>query len=105
MNPSEVLAQELDRIRLMSAAQAEGLAGVMGPILDRNSPKPQTPEELRKHWRYVFAASALNGLAPCLLHVNRDEYSRPFNESEITGQCVAVADALLAALENLNGPE
>ena len=60
--------------------------------------KHHDPVQVRKHWRYAFAASALEGLSQFLVSVP-EMYSRPFNENEIVDQVVTIADMLLAELE------
>ncbi len=82
--------EELDRIRLAAKAHAEGISSVFEPMLQGIMPKPQTPEEQRKHWRYVFAASAMQ--AYCTADPSHS-YQQQANDA------VLLADALLAELE------
>ena len=58
----------------------------------RLAPQPRVPEEFRKHWRYVFAASAMQ--AHCSTP-NADKV-----QPHVIAECAReMADALLAELE------
>lgn len=88
---------DLERARQLSLAQAQGLAEVIGPMLEAHKPA-ESPEAERKRWRYTFAACAMQGIVKFL--ITKDEHAvRPFNEREIASQAVCMADALMEELE------
>ena len=64
-------------------------------FIGKSQPQP-TAAEQRKHWRYVFAASAMQGFC-----VSRDECGEIIRHGYewIASEARAVADALLAELE------
>lgn len=87
--------EDLQRIRLAAVAHAEGLSSILGPMLERHcQPKPQTPEDFRKHWRYVFAAQALTGLMS-----SGDPQAMQMSESKLADIAVTYADAMLTELD------
>ncbi len=90
MNEEDAWQDHLTKTRLMGVANAEGAASVFRPMLQGIMPKPQTPEEFRRHWRYVFAASAMQGLMTA---------ERPGRIGEVVEESRRLADALLAELE------
>ncbi len=95
--------EELDRIRQAAQAHAEGIHSVLTPVLQAameefiENRRP-TPEELRKHWRYVFAASAMQGFQ-ILNNPNGYAMNRTWTPETIAKACREMADALLAELE------
>lgn len=92
---NDITVEELERVRIAAAAHAEGLASVLVPMLERiTAPKPPTPEEFRKHWRYVFAAQAMTGLMS-----SGDPQAVQMSESKLADIAVTYADAMLVELD------